>query len=103
MKFTAIFTALAMLLQGQQQSAVPDTGLKISVTTNLVIVDVDVRDKSGKPVEGLKAKDFTVYEDDKAQKLTVFEFQRLETEAREAPRGLCWTLIRLRRGSFVER
>ncbi len=81
MKFTAIFTALALLMQAQQQSTVPDTGLKISVTTNLVIVDVDVRDKSGKPVEGLKAKDFTVYEDDKAQKLTVFEFQRLETDA----------------------
>jgi VWFA-related protein len=81
MKFTAIFTAMALLMQAQQQSTVPDTGLKISVTTNLVIVDVDVRDKSGKPVEGLKAKDFSVYEDDKAQKLTVFEFQRLETDA----------------------
>ena len=81
MKFIAIFTALALLSSAQQQSQVPDTGLKISVTTNLVIIDVDVRDKSGKPIEGLKAKDFTILEDDKAQKLTVFEYQRLETDA----------------------
>ena len=81
MKFVAIFTALALISSAQQQSQVPDTGFKISVTTNLVIVDVDVRDKSGKPIEGLSAKDFTVYEDDKAQKVTVFEYQRLETDA----------------------
>jgi VWFA-related protein len=85
MRTVALFTALALLLpaqqQQQQQTAVPDVGLKISVTTNLVVVNVDVRDKNGKAIENLKASDFTVTEDDKAQNISVFEYQRLETEA----------------------
>jgi VWFA-related protein len=84
MKLVALFTALALLVPAQQQTQqtnVPDVGLKISVTTNLVVVNVDVRDKNGKAIENLKASDFTVTEDDKAQKVSVFEYQRLETEA----------------------
>ena len=46
-------------------------------TTNLVIVNVAVQDKSGNSVEGLKKADFSVREDDKPQKISVFEFQRL--------------------------
>ena len=85
MRFVAVFTALALLSQAQQQqqppSLIPDSGLKISVTTQLVVINVDIRDKSGKPIEGLKASDFSLTEDDKAQKIAVFEFQKLETEA----------------------
>ena len=91
MRFVALFTAFALLSPAQQpapQNRVPDVGLKISVTTNLVIVNVDVKDRSGKPIESLKASDFTVTEDDKPQKISVFEYQRLETEAapEEAPK-----------------
>ena len=71
---------MALLAAGQ----VPDTGYKLSVTTNLVVVNVDVRDKDGKPIENLKAGDFAITEDGKQQKITVFEYQRLETEA-DAP------------------
>ena len=49
--------AFALLLPAQpqaQQGRVPDAGFKISVNTNLVVVNVDVRDKSGKPIEDLK-------------------------------------------------
>src|SRR5215471_14429003 len=48
-----------------------------SSTTSLVVVDVTARDKSGKLIEGLKPSDFTLLEDGKPQKISVFEFERL--------------------------
>jgi VWFA-related protein len=49
--------------------------------TQLVIVNVSAKDKNGKPIEGLKASDFTVTEDGKPQTVKVFEYQRLVDEA----------------------
>ncbi|HLJ47858.1 MAG TPA: VWA domain-containing protein [Bryobacteraceae bacterium] len=46
-------------------------------TTNLVIIDVTVRDKSGKAMDNLKKEDFTLLEDGKPQAISVFELQRL--------------------------
>src|ERR1039457_536330 len=54
---------------------------KFESTTQLVIVNVSAKDKDVKPVEGLKATDFTVTEDGKPQAVKVFEFQRLEETA----------------------
>ena len=54
---------------------------KFEATTQLVIVNVSAKDKSGNPVEGLKATDFTVTEDGKPQQVKVFEYQRLEETA----------------------
>ena len=45
---------------------------KISVTTNFVQIPVMVKDHSGRRVEGLLPKDFTVLENGKPQKLTYF-------------------------------
>jgi VWFA-related protein len=42
------------------------------VTTRLVLVDVVVTDKTGKAVTGLKAEDFVVQENGKAEKVSVF-------------------------------
>lgn len=82
MRPVAILAIFALLCPAQQQPPrFQEPTLKLSVTTNLVVVNVDVRDKSGKPVEDLKAPDFTITEDDKPQKISVFEFQRLETDA----------------------
>ena len=45
---------------------------KISVTTNFVQIPVMVKDSSGRRVEGLLPKDFTVLENGKPQKLSYF-------------------------------
>ena len=51
------------------------------VTTQLVVEDVIIKSKDGNPVTGLKAGDFTITEDGKPQEISVFEFQKLESEA----------------------
>ena len=53
-----------------------------------MIVDVTVKDKSGKPIENLKQEDFTVLEDGKPQKISVFEFQKLAMDRQGAGHGL---------------
>jgi VWFA-related protein len=58
-----------------------EPGVTFKVESNLVIVNVDVRDKSGKPLAGLKAQDFTLTEDGKPQKIAVFEYQQLDAPA----------------------
>ncbi len=45
--------------------------------TNLVIVNITVRDKSGKLLDNLKKEDFVLTEDDKAQPISVFEVEHL--------------------------
>ncbi len=44
-----------------------------TVNVRLVVLDVVVTDKSGRPVNGLTAKDFQVFEDDKQQTVNSFE------------------------------
>lgn len=46
-------------------------------TSNLVIFDVTVRDKSGKEITNLEKNDFVLLEDGKPQAISVFELQRL--------------------------
>src|SRR5579859_5543424 len=50
-------------------------------TTNLVIVNVTVRDKSGKLLDTLRKDDFILTEDDKLQAISVFEVEHLSSEA----------------------
>ena len=71
---------LVAVLAGAQQPAPQAGNVRFSSTTNLVVVDVTVKDKSGKAIEGLKASDFTVTEDGKPQKVVVFEAQKLSME-----------------------
>src|SRR4051812_31153100 len=54
----------------------------IKVDTRLVVQQVTVKDKSGKPIEGLTAKDFTITENGQPQTVAFLEFQKLaETQA----------------------
>jgi VWFA-related protein len=58
-------------LFGQESTAgIPP--VTIRANTRLVMVDVVVTDKKGQPVTGLKADDFTVEENGKKQKVSVF-------------------------------
>ena len=78
-------TILAAILVAQlagwaQQPApsLPKDLYKFETTTQLVVVNVSVKDRNGNPIEGLKASDFIVLEDGKPQQIRVFEYQRLE-------------------------
>ncbi|HEV1286931.1 MAG TPA: VWA domain-containing protein, partial [Bryobacteraceae bacterium] len=79
MRFTALFTIATMMFAQQvgenKQSGDTHT---FSVTTQLKIETVLVKDKNGNAVEGLTAKDFTVTEDGVAQEIKFFEYQKLE-------------------------
>src|SRR5579883_1601182 len=88
-----IATSLVCLLAAAQQG--PQTGTntpngpagtaRFGATTQLVVEDVILKSKDGKPVEGLKASDFTITEDGKPQKISVFEYQTLQEEPEPAP------------------
>src|SRR6478672_11460864 len=73
---------LAFSAVGQQAEG-PITTFK--TTSNLVIVNVFVRDKAGNVVEGLKKEDFKLLEDGKAQNIAIFEFQKLEEVVAATP------------------
>src|SRR5881394_878540 len=69
--------------QGGYQAATEAT--KFSITSTLVIETVNVKDKSGKAIEGLTAKDFTITEDNVPQTIKFFEFQKLEEIVKDSP------------------
>lgn len=60
-------------------SLVPGQQPVFKTSANLVIVTVFVRDRDGRPVEGLKKNDFIVTENGVPQTISVFEFQRIDT------------------------
>jgi VWFA-related protein len=78
--FATVVGLLAPL--GAQESDQPT----FTSNTSLVVIDVNVKDKSGNPVTDLKKGDFTLLEDGKPQQISVFEFQRLDAGAGELPK-----------------
>ena len=66
----------------QNPAVGPDGVATFKTSTQLVIETVGVKDKSGKPIEGLTAKDFIVTEDGVPQTISFVEYQKLpETPA----------------------
>jgi VWFA-related protein len=61
--------------EGQQSPATSQSATTLRTSTRLVIVDVVATDSKGQPVTDLKAEDFTMLEDTKAQQISSFAFQ----------------------------
>lgn len=64
--------ALGPLLVSAQDAPADVPAITIRTNTRLVLVDVVVTDKKGQPISGLKAEGFTVEENGKKQKISVF-------------------------------
>jgi VWFA-related protein len=60
------------LILSAEQTPADVPSITIRTNTRLVVVDVVVTDKKGQPVPGLKADEFTVEENGKKQKVSVF-------------------------------
>ena len=68
-------------LTGQNKPAGATDTPTISVTTRLIIETVTVKDKKGKPIDGLTDKDFTITEDGIPQVIKFCEHQTLPEDA----------------------
>ena len=96
-KLTVIFWAVVFLLcvsgagvhpqelpQSSNDRQSRQTRSVLRATTRLVQVNVVVRDKSGKPVEGLQSEDFTVFDEGQPQKIAVFSLESSSARTRAA-------------------
>src|SRR5579885_2432727 len=87
-KFAALLVSASLVVSqlGAQQATQPSSGdVTFKSTTQLVVETVTVKDKDGKPVDGLTAKDFTVTEDGVPQAIKFFEVQRFEETIDSTP------------------
>lgn len=73
---------LALLALSSALAQTSDRPVTFRATTRLVVINVTVTDRNGRPVEDLTKDDFEITEDGKPQKIAVFEFQRLEPPER---------------------
>ena len=62
--------------QAPQQAQQPQ--YRVRVTSELVLVNVVVRDKKGSLIRGLKKEDFTLLEDGKRQDISTFDFEDVD-------------------------
>jgi VWFA-related protein len=69
---------LTMLFLGSTSPSQPQSDYLIHVQSDLVLVNVTVRDKSGKFVQGLKPENFTILEDNKPQKVISFDMENVD-------------------------
>ncbi|MBZ5695625.1 MAG: VWA domain-containing protein [Acidobacteriia bacterium] len=64
----------------QAQTKIPplNPAARLRAQSNLVRIDVEVTDGSGKPIKGLSASQFEVTDDGKSQKISVFSYSDIE-------------------------
>jgi VWFA-related protein len=75
----------------QQQNQQPAQPV-FRTTQRLIVTTVTVRDRDGRPIEGLTAKDFIVTEDNQPQSIAFVEYQRLDTQTPLPPLSSTVTL-----------
>ena len=68
----------ALPLTAEQAPQMPVAPSRISVTTELVLVNVVVRRKKGNLIRDLKKQDFTLLEDGKKQEISTFYFENVD-------------------------
>jgi VWFA-related protein len=61
-----------------QQPPGPPTEQVLRSSSDLVRIDVEVTDRSGKPVKGLKTDQFTISDDGQGQKVSIFSYEDIE-------------------------
>jgi VWFA-related protein len=62
--------------QGHQTTAHQRPAIR--ATVNMVLIDVQVTDRADKPIKGLKPEQFTLFEDNKPQKISSFDYYDVE-------------------------
>ena len=77
-KFTALLAIAGLLLPTALLAQTSQTGYTFKARSELVLVNVTVRDKSGSLVRDLKPEDFTVLEDNKPQKVATFDIENTQ-------------------------
>jgi VWFA-related protein len=88
MVLAAIFVAGVMIVRPESiavaqslaapPAQAPEGNARIRVNTDLVLVNVVARDKKGNLVRDLKKEDFTIFEDNKKQDITSFDFENVD-------------------------
>ena len=74
----AVAVLLALVLLCSTSPSQQQTGYVFHAESDLVLVNVTARDKSGKFVPGLKPEDFTILEDNKPQKIVSFDVENVD-------------------------
>jgi VWFA-related protein len=71
--------------RSQNAPQAPQPQYRVKVTSELVLVNVVVRDKKGTLVRDLKKEDFSVFEDNKHQDVSTFDFENVDELATAGP------------------
>src|SRR6266849_6178660 len=79
-KALAIVAAALLAVNASAQAPQPpqQPQYRVQVTSELVLVNVVVRDKKGNLVRDLKKDDFTLLEDGKRQAISTFDFENVD-------------------------
>jgi VWFA-related protein len=98
----AAFCLAPILLLAQQQStpttvpALPEPkpantvnpASTLHAQSNIVRIDVEVTDKNGKPIKGLRSDQFTITDDGKPQKISSFSYADIESVEKAGPQNV---------------